>query len=178
MAEKVTVARPYAKAVFSLAREQDDLATWSKVLHGAAVAVADPQFADLLNSPRVTSNELADTLIEVCAKDAGELAANFIRVLAQYRRLDVLPEILALYETMRAEFENQVDVDLISASPVDKPHQEKIAAALAKRLGRTVRLHCEIDEKLIGGAVIRARDLVIDGSLSGRLSRLATELTH
>jgi len=178
MAENVTIARPYAKAVFALACEQERLAEWSEVLAVAASVVSDQRVADLLNSPRVTSAELADLIIGLCADKADELAGNFIRVLAQYRRLNVLPEIVSLFEILRAEYENSVDVSLISAAPVSKAQQDKIATALRKRLGRDVRLHCEIDESLIGGAVIRARDLVIDGSLSGRLARLATELTH
>jgi F-type H+-transporting ATPase subunit delta len=178
MAEKVTIARPYAKAVFALACEQEKLAEWSAVLGVAASVVSDQRVADLLNSPRVTSTELADLIIGLCADKADELAGNFIRVLAQYRRLNVLPQIVGLYEILRAEYENSVDVSLISAAPVSQAQQDKIATALRKRLGRDVRLHCEIDESLIGGAVIRARDLVIDGSLSGRLARLATELTH
>jgi F-type H+-transporting ATPase subunit delta len=178
MAENVTIARPYAKAVFALACEQERLAEWSEVLGVAASVVSDQRVADLLNSPRVTSTELADLIIGLCADKADELAGNFIRVLAQYRRLNVLPEIVGLYEILRAEYENSVDVSLISAAPVSQAQQDKIATALRKRLGRDVRLHCEIDESLIGGAVIRARDLVIDGSLSGRLARLATELTH
>ena len=178
MAEKVTIARPYAKAVFVLACEREQLAQWSEFLGNAAGAVSDRRVADLLNSPRVTRAELADLIIELCAGQADELAGNFIRVLAQYRRLNVLPEIVTLFEALRAEYENSVDVSLISALPVIQAQQDKIAAALRKRLGRDVRLHCEIDESLIGGAVIRAGDLVIDGSLSGRLARLATELTH
>lgn len=178
MAETVTIARPYAKAVFALACEREKLAQWSEFLGIAAGIVSDGRVADLLNSPRVTSAELADLIIDLCADQADELAGNFVRVLAQYRRLDVLPEIVSLFEALRAEYENSVDVSLISALPVSQAQQDKIAAALRKRLGRDVRLHCEIDEGLIGGAVIRAGDLVIDGSLSGRLARLATELTH
>lgn len=178
MAEKVTIARPYAKAVFALACEQDKLAEWSETLGVAAGVVSDRRVAELLHSPRVTSAELADLIIGLCADKADELAGNFIRVLAQYRRLNVLPEIVSLFESLRGEYENSVDVSLYSALPVSQAHQDKIAEALRKRLGRDVRLHCEIDESLIGGAVIRAGDLVIDGSLSGRLARLATELTH
>jgi len=178
MAEKVTIARPYAKAVFALACEQHKLPEWSAALSIAAGVVGDPKVSGLLNSPRVSSAELAELIIGFFEDQTDELVANFIRVLAQYRRLDVLPEIVGLFEVMRAEYENSVDVELISAAPVDRAHEEKIAAALSKRLGREVRLHCAIDENLIGGALIRARDLVIDGSLSGRLARLATELTH
>ncbi len=178
MAEKVTVARPYAKAVFALACEQDKLAHWSETLGVAAGVVSDQRVAALLNSPRVTSAELAELIIGLCADKSDEMVGNFIRVLAQYRRLNVLPEIVNLFEALRTEYENSVDVSLISAAPVSQGQQDKIASALRKRLGRDVRLHCEIDESLIGGAVIRARDLVIDGSLSGRLARLATELTH
>ena len=103
---------------------------------------------------------------------------NFIGLLADNDRLAYLPEIAMEFEHLRAEAEKIVDVDVTSAIALDEPQQQKIAAAMRERLGRNVRLHCEIDESLLGGAVVRAGDLVIDGSLRGRLDRLAGALTH
>jgi F-type H+-transporting ATPase subunit delta len=97
-------------------------------------------------------------------------------VLAENRRLLLLPEIAALFEALRAQVENTVDVEVISAVPLDFNQAEKLAQALSTRLKRRVRMKNSVDASLLGGAVIRAGDLVIDGSLKGRLERLGTEL--
>ncbi|MGB5210307.1 MAG: F0F1 ATP synthase subunit delta [Gammaproteobacteria bacterium] len=178
MAEKSTVARPYAKAVFELAREGDSMAAWSELLTVAAEVVKDPGFSDLLGSPLVEDQKLADLVIEVCGERADQLGRNLIRVLAENDRLAYLPEIDMEFEQLRAEAERIVDVQVTSSIALGEAQQQKIAAAMGKRLGKNVRLHCEIDESLLGGAVVRAGDLVIDGSLRGRLERLAGALTH
>src|SRR6185436_15900535 len=163
MAERITTARPYAKAVFALARKDNTLAATSVGLQRAATVAADPGVRPLLGSPHVTSAQLADLVNGIAGLD--EDGRNFISLLAQNRRLGFLPEIAALFEQMKAEVENAVDVEVIAAS------------ALQKKLGRQVRLHTRVDGSLLGGAVLKAGDLVIDGSLKGRLDRLATELT-
>ena len=101
---------------------------------------------------------------------------NFVRVLAANHRLLLLPEITAHYEAQRAEVENTVDVEVVSAVALDAAQTEKLASALKARLKRTINMHNTVDATLLGGAVIRAGDLVIDGSLKGRLERLGTEL--
>jgi F-type H+-transporting ATPase subunit delta len=178
MAEKITVARPYARAVFELARERDAFARWSGLLAIAARVAADPAFSKLLGNPRVEDRKLADVVIELCGDEADELGGNFIRLLADNDRLAYLPEISQEFEMLRAEAEKIVDIVVTSAVALDEPQQQKIAAAMGERLGSNVRLHCDIDESLLGGAVVRAGDLVIDGSLRGRLDRLAGALTH
>ncbi len=178
MAEKITVARPYARAVFALARDRDAFAGWSGLLAVAARVSSDPAFSKLLRNPEMEDRQLADIVIELCGDAADELGRNFIRLLADNDRLAYLPEIAMEFEHLRAEAEKIVDVDVTSAIALDEPQQQKIAAAMRERLGRNVRLHCEIDETLLGGAVVRAGDLVIDGSLRGRLDRLAGALTH
>lgn len=178
MAEKSTVARPYAKAVHEIAVEKGDADAWSALLAIAAQAAADKGFKGLLNDPAVSQGDLADLVIGICGDHAHELGRNFIRVVAENDRLAWLPEIRAEYERLRAEAENVVDVEISSAVPLSDEQREKYAEALRKRLGKTVRLHCEVDETLLGGAVIRADDLVIDGSLRGRLDRLVTAVTH
>jgi F-type H+-transporting ATPase subunit delta len=178
MAEKITVARPYAKAVFELAREGDSMAAWSELLTVAAEVAKDPGFNVLLGSPLVEDQQLADLVIEVCGERADQLGRNLIRVLAENDRLAYLPEIDLEFERLRAEAERIVDVQVTSSIELGEAQQQKIAAAMGERLGKNVRLHCEIDESLLGGAVVRAGDLVIDGSLRGRLERLAGALTH
>lgn len=178
MAEKITVARPYAQAVFELARERDAYAGWSDLLAVAARVASEPAFSRLLGDPAMERGQLADILIELCGDQADESGRNFIRLLADNDRLAYLPEISMKFEQLRAEAEKIVDVEVTSAVALDEPQQQKIAAAMRERLGSNVRLHCEIDESLLGGAVVRAGDLVIDGSLRGRLDRLAGALTH
>ncbi|CAN5282421.1 F0F1 ATP synthase subunit delta [soil metagenome] len=177
MAEKATIARPYATAIFELAREHRQLAEWSRLLEAAAAVAHDERVRELLLSPTATPDELAVFFIGICretgASAVGEPGENFLRLLAHNHRLGLLPEIAEQFDAMKAKVENTIEVSLVSAHEVDAEHRARIQQALADRLGREVQLHCDIDKSLIGGAVIRAEDLVIDGSLRGRLDRLA-----
>jgi len=177
MAEKITIARPYAKAVFALARDEQKLGAWLDALAHAATIVTDPRVAPLLSSPRVTPADLAGLLLEVMGGELSEKGRNFIRVLAANRRLGYLPEIAQTFAHLKSEAERSVDVTVTSAVELSADQQKKLAVAVGKRLARTVRLHTKLDPTLIGGAVLRADDLVIDGSLKGRLDRLESELT-
>lgn len=175
MSERLTIARPYAKAVFALARQADSLAATSTALQRAATVVVDPQVHELLDNPRVTPEQLAKLVSDIAQFD--DTGRNFVSLLAQNRRLGFLPEIAALFEQMKAEVENAVDVEVHAATQPTSDQLARFAAVLQKKLGRQVRLHTQIDDSLLGGAVLRAGDLVIDGSIKGRLERLATELT-
>ena len=178
MADRATIARPYARAAFNHAQALKDFASWSKLLGAAAIAAADRRVARLIGNPHVTGDELVDLLGGLSKQAAGEDGKNFLRTLAANRRLALLPLIAQQYEKLRAEVEGVVDVEVIAASEIAAPQQKKLEAALAKRLGREVRLHTRIDESLIGGAIVRAGDLVIDGSLKGRLERLGSALQN
>jgi F-type H+-transporting ATPase subunit delta len=178
MAEKMTVARPYARAVFEIARDDEALAGWSAFLERAGIAAADERVQALLGNPAVSREALAGLFIELSGESAGEHGANFLKLLADNGRMAWLPEIAAEYESLRAEAENIVDVQLTSAVDLDAAQRESFAESLRARLGRDVRLHCDTDPQLLGGAIIRAGDLVIDGSLFGRLERLAGAVTH
>jgi F-type H+-transporting ATPase subunit delta len=177
VAERATIARPYAKAAFQYARDANAFAGWSQALRTAGEIVADPRIAALTKSPSLTSADLATLIVDVAGArfDAG--MQNFVRVLTENHRLRLLPEIAALYESLRSAVENTVDVDVVSAVPLDAAQSDKLERALGKRLKRLVRMQTSVDPGLLGGAVVRAGDLVIDGSLKGRLERLATELT-
>jgi F-type H+-transporting ATPase subunit delta len=177
MAERTTTARPYAKAIFALARQGNRLADTSAGLIRAAEAVVDPRVHALLGSPHVTPAQLAELVNGVAGDRLDENGRNFVALLAQNRRLGFLPEIAALFEQMKAEVENAVDVEVTAATALTPDQESRYAAALQKKLGRTVRLHTKVDGSLLGGAVLKAGDLVIDGSIKGRLERLATELT-
>ena len=189
MAEKGTLARPYAQAVFDIARQQDELGAWSELLQRAAGVVGDEQVKILLTSPHIAPEQLVALLLEISAQPQdGEAdftimvqqppVRNLFRLLAENRRLDVLAEISAGYDGLKAAAENSVDVEVVSATSIDAAQQERIAAALKTRLGRDIRLSFATDEDLLGGAVIRADDLVIDGSVRSRLSKLAGALIN
>lgn len=176
MAERATIARPYAKAAFEYAQGARAFAGWSQRLHTLAQAVADPRVAALSKNPRVTTEDVARLLIEVAGADLDPGMENFVRVLAENHRVLLLPEIAAHYEELRAAAENTADVEVVSAVALSTAQIDKLKQALGTRLKREVRMSTSVDPALLGGAVVRAGDLVIDGSLKGRLERLGTEL--
>jgi F-type H+-transporting ATPase subunit delta len=178
MAEKITIARPYAKAVFELAKAAKALDHWSDTLKGLAELVAIPAVQVLINDPMVTPAKRAAVLIDACGKELDTQGANLLEVLSENRRLDILPEIAADFEHLKALAENTIEVEYRAPMALDEAEQEKLVAALRKRLGREVELHAVIDESLLGGAVIRAGDVVIDGSVRTRLQRLASEMVQ
>ncbi len=177
MAERATIARPYAKAAFEYARDANDFAAWSQALARLAEIVADPRVAALTKSPQWSVVDVANLITDIAGASLNAGMQNFVRVLAENRRMLLLPEIAAHYEEFRSAVENTVDVEVVSAVKLDAAQSNKLSAALAKRLKRNVRMRTSVDGTLLGGAVLRAGDLVIDGSLKGRLERLATELT-
>ena len=177
MADKSTIARPYAKAAFEEARERGRLGPWSEALRTSAAVIGDARVEALLGNPRVTPEQLAALVSGIAGPQLDEQGRNFVRTLADNRRLALLPQIAMRFDELKSEAEGIADVTVTSAAPLDEAEQRKLAAALERRLGRSVRLQCTTDPALIGGAVLRAGDLVIDGSLRRRLERIAYELT-
>jgi F-type H+-transporting ATPase subunit delta len=178
MAERSTIARPYAEAVFQLAQQSGDFARWSEALELLATVTQEKRLAPLLGSPRISRSDLADLLIDIAGPRLDDVGRNLVRVLADARRLALLPEIRTQYNELRAEAEGTIDARLITAQPVGAAASDKIAAALSKRLNRKVTLTAETDPSLLGGAIIRAGDLVIDGSVRGRLERMTATLSR
>ena len=178
MAERATIARPYAKAAFAVARERNALPAWSKTLQIAAALVADERVDALITSPNVSTDQLVDLFSNLSGTGPDDEVRNFVRLLAKNRRLKLLPDIAVQFEALRADVENTAAVEVTSAVALSAEQQAKLAAALKTRLKRDVVMTTCVDPGLIGGAVIRCGDLVIDGSLQGRLSRLRTELSN
>jgi F-type H+-transporting ATPase subunit delta len=176
MAEKSTIARPYAQAVFRLAQEGKALAKWSEMLQAAAVIVGDPTVQALIGNPRVTKEQLGELILEVAGKRLNEPGRHLILLLVENRRLAYMPEVAALYEHYRREAERTVDAQVITAFALNDEQQRSIAAALQARLGRTVTLHQTVDESLVGGVIIRTEDQVIDGSVTAQLEKLSRAL--
>jgi F-type H+-transporting ATPase subunit delta len=178
MAEAATIARPYAKAAFMAARDAKALPSWGVALGTASALVADAGIAALITNPRLTPDQVVGLFAGLGGGEIDGHWQNFVRLLAQNKRLPVLPAIAAQYELLRAGYENEVDVEVVSAVALDSTQQTQLAASLKRRFKRDVRMSTSVDPALLGGAVIRAGDLVIDGSISGRLQRLASELAN
>ena len=177
MADRLTIARPYAKAAFAAARADSRLIPWSGALAAAAQVVTDERVKPLIGSPKVTAAQLAQFVSEIVGSALDENGKRFISLLAENKRLGFLPEITQVFDALKDEAEGTVDITVTSAAPMAQSEQSALAASLEKRFGRKVRVHAQVDPSLIGGALVRAGDLVIDGSLKSRLERMAYELT-
>jgi F-type H+-transporting ATPase subunit delta len=173
MAELSTLARPYAKAAFEFARAQSALEAWSAQLATLAAVSVDEKVHLLLSDPGLTAQQQAAALNEVCGDAIDEQGRNFVVIVASNKRLALLPEILMMFQRYKANQEKTVDVQVFTALPLDESISQQLAQVLRKKLEREVRVDTELDPNLLGGVLVRAGDTVIDGSLRGRLNKLA-----
>jgi F-type H+-transporting ATPase subunit delta len=178
MQDKTTIARPYAQAVFETASEESKLTEWSEMLGLLEAVVTDAQMKAVLTNPKLDAAALSDFVLGVCGELLNETGSNLVKVLADARRLAIIPEINNLFEQLRAEAEGVIEVAVTSAYELAADQQAAISETMAKRLGRKVEITSDIDASLIGGVVIRAGDSVIDASVKGRLKALATQMTN
>ncbi len=172
------IARPYAKAAFDLAQDRDDLAGWTDQLALLAAVVDDAQMADVISSPAVSNDQLTELVLDVCGDKLTEQGQNLVKLMVRNERLQAASEISSQYQTLRDEAEQVIEAQLVTAFEVDETQKEAISAALSKRLGKTIKLVAEVDESLIGGAVVRAGDWVVDGSVKAQLSELVGALSR
>jgi F-type H+-transporting ATPase subunit delta len=178
MSNLATLARPYAKAAFALAEGEQDLAGWEAMLNLASTIAEDEAMAALLDSPEVSAAEAAKVIADAGGAGFNDRFRGFLSVLADNGRLQLLPEIAGLYRGLRAEAEKRLQVRVVSAVPLDDDQAGRMREALARRFECEIELENEIDERVIGGAVIYAGDEVIDGSLRGRLQKLSSSLVN
>lgn len=176
MSEAITIARPYAQAAFEEAQKKSDLKNWSEMLLSLAEAVCHPEIRAVVTSPRVAKQHLESLMDGLLGSQAKAQQRNFVRVLVENQRLLVLPEIAAIFETLRAEAEKTVNVVVDSAFELSTAQQEKITKSLKTRMCREIKLVCNVNKELLGGIVIRAGDKVIDGSARTRLGEMANAL--
>ena len=176
MAEAATVARPYAQAAFLAACEAKTLPQWSQALRLAAAMSLVPQVVEIVGDPNIATERIVALFAGLGGVEIDRCWQNFVNLLAENKRLELFGEIAAQYELKRAQYENELDVEVTSAVALDAGQQGKLEDALKRRFSRDVRIHMSVDPALLGGAVIRAGDLVIDGSIQGRLQRLASVL--
>lgn len=172
MSDLTNVARPYAQAVFELARDNNDFAGWGDRLDLLAAIASDHTMVELLKNPAFTADQQIKLLLEVCGDKLDPNGINLVKLLVNNDRVNALPEIATVYAEKRAEAESVIEADMITATPIDDAQRQAFASALQSKLGRSVKLNFEVDEDLIGGAVIRAGDWVVDGSVKAQLEQL------
>ena len=176
MSEALTTARPYAQAAFEEAQKLGDLKGWSEILLALAETVSYPEVRDAVTNPRVARTQIEKLLEATAGTQIKPQQHNFIRILVENKRALLLPEIVTLFEALKAEAERTVNVEVDSAFELSVAQQDRIAGSLKKRLGREVKLVCKVNKDLLGGAVIRTGDKVIDGSARTRLNEMASAL--
>jgi len=176
MAELTTVARPYAKAAFAHAQEKGQLAEWSAQLALAAALAGDAEFTAYLTRPSMTVEQQTGAFFTAAGDQLSADGRNFVAFVAQNKRLAALPAIAEIFEQMKADAERTADVQVTSAFEMTDAQQQALAGQLAARLGRKVTVNALVDSSLIGGAIIRTGDLVIDASVRGKLAKLSATL--
>ncbi|MEM7082804.1 MAG: F0F1 ATP synthase subunit delta [Pseudomonadota bacterium] len=176
MADLSTIARPYAKAVFELALNGGKLDRWSEMLNTLATIAADADMTSFIANPKATARQVADTVADVAGGGLDEAGINLIKLLAENGRVSALPDIAAQFELLKIDAENSVDVEVTSVEPMSDDHKSRLGESLRRKLGRDVRMTFNTDPALLGGALIKAGDLIIDGTVRGRLDKMAGNL--
>ena len=176
MADNASIARPYAKAVFDLAQETNAFDAWSSALEQLALISQDESFRTLVADPRVDDSQVIELLTGIAKDNLPEGGANFIQMLVLNDRLLALPDIHQQFEAHVAKARALVNADVITAKALTSDQRSALAAALQAKLGMQVELSETVDSSLIGGAIIKAGDLVIDGSAKGRIEKLSSVL--
>lgn len=175
MSELTTIARPYAKAAFEYAVENKVVEQWQQMLMFAAEVCKNATMKSYLTGS-VAADTLANLVNSVCGDQLDQYGQNLIKILAENKRLAVLPNILTMFNLLKAEFDKEIDVDLTSAVKLTAKQMKDVGASLEKRLQRKVKLNCNVDPALVAGMVIRTGDTVIDGSFRSKLNRLEDAL--
>lgn len=178
MAELATIARPYANAVFDIAKKNTVLDQWSRMLGLLQATTQNDAVKALLDSPDLPSSAKAFRLADVLGEELDDRGKKFLQALADHDRLALIPEIRSQFEILRAEEEKSLDVEVISAYPLTETQSEALRAALNKKYDKDINIEAKVDDSLIGGAIIRAGDMVIDGSVRGRLNKLTETLVQ
>jgi F-type H+-transporting ATPase subunit delta len=176
MAEPITVARPYAEAAFELARAKGALPVWSEMLRLVTAVATDPQMRIALDNPKLSAGDKEALFLSICGERLNAEGRNFVRVLIEGDRIGLLPEIRALFESLKDEAEGVARAYIASAFPVPDAELAMLKAALEKRFGKKIEATVGVDPELIGGARITVGDTVIDASVQGELQAMANHL--
>jgi F-type H+-transporting ATPase subunit delta len=177
MAERTTIARPYAEAAFEAAREKGDLARFGAELALAQTIAADPGMAEALASPKLDAAAKSSLFLSIAGERFGGEMRNFVRILIEGERIGVLPEIRALYEARKDEAEGVARATIETAMPIAPAQLAELTAALERRFGKRIEVTVADSPALVGGARITVGDTVIDGSVRGKLAAMAQALS-
>jgi F-type H+-transporting ATPase subunit delta len=177
MAELATIARPYAEAMFRLAKEGNALAAWSEKLAFIAAVYQDPQMQAAIGNPKVTANDVERLMLAICGERIDAAARNMIQLLVRNRRLAVLPQICEQFEKLKLEDEGKLDAKISSAYPLDDAQCKHVVNLLSSRFKRKINATVTIDPELIGGIKVEVGDKVWDASVRGRLQTMAMTLS-
>jgi len=176
MAEISTIARPYAQAIFSLAKEKETLAIWLDVLTLMTGVIENPDIKSFIQDAKVLDSDREKTLLKIFGKDVDDMAKNFIMLLIENKRLMILPAIKLAYEKLKADYEGTVKAEIIAAAEPDKKAVDNLIKSLEKKFNKKIEGHVTIDKSIIGGTKIIVGDTVIDDSIKGKLENLAYAL--
>jgi F-type H+-transporting ATPase subunit delta len=176
MAEAVTIARPYAVAVFRLAKEKNALAKWSDMLALSGAVVADPQLQAVIDDPKFVSADIERLVLAICGDKLDESGINLIKLLVEYDRLAILPEIAGIYEELKAQDEGSLDAEITAATALSDAQVKTLVDQLQTKFGKKVEASVKVDPEIIGGIKIVVGDTVIDASVRGRLQEMAYTL--
>ncbi len=176
MAEAATLARPYALAAFDIARESNRFDHWSRALEQLGQVIGTPELSDYISSPVQTTVAKATTVIDLLGDELTESTKRFVRVLAENQRLDLIPEIRATFEELLAEERKTLAVEVTTAVELTPEEIKAFDDALTQKYQREINLTIKVDSEIVGGALIRAGDTVLDGTVRGKLEKLQTSL--
>jgi F-type H+-transporting ATPase subunit delta len=176
MAEARTIARPYAEAIFKLAKAKGEFATWSDALQLAAMVTADNRIHALVGDPKVPPRRLGKLLLEICGAGLNDEGRNFILLLAENRRIEILPEVSELFEQLRARHEGMLEAKIISAFPLDDTQLRELVSDLESKFKHKIEPKVSVDPELIGGVKVEIGDEVLDASVRGKLEAMAVAL--
>lgn len=176
MAELATIARPYAEAAFKLAREQNALPVWGGMIAYAAAVMRDPAMQQAIDNPRLGAAQKESLFLSVCGEKLDASGRNFVKVLVEAGRVELLPQIEAMFTQLRNAAEGTAKAEIISAFALSDTQVADLKASLEKRFGKKIETSVSVDPALIGGVRIVVGDQVVDGSIAGKLAAMATQL--
>jgi F-type H+-transporting ATPase subunit delta len=176
MSDLTTLAKPYAKAVYALAKEQSTVAVWENLLGTLKDIVTLPETQQLLDMPEFDRAKAAQLLVKLLGGDLDQFGVNFIRLLAKNHRIDLIADIAQQFDALKAQDENKTHVNLTTAVSVEDEVQRRLTEEVSKKLNTESALQFEVDENIIGGIVLRIDDKVIDISIKNALKRLQKQL--
>ena len=177
MAESVTIARPYAEAIYRVAQESGAQGIWSQRLEKLALIAQNGDMASVMGNPQLSAEQVANAIIAVC-NDNDAVLGNFVRTLAENRRLALLPEISRLFDLAKSQEEGIKEAVVHSAFPIDDTQVKALVQELEARFGTKLTARVEIDASLIGGVRVTVGDQVLDASVRGKLDAMAVALNN